>query len=352
MVSKSLLPSLLKKQLTYTPTPQHFYTFFSDSWQPSHCSLSDPTSSISHHEPLQSLHLITWNIDFMAPYPQARMSAALSHLQHLISSIPSTSATVILLQEMQESSRPWASDQNPNDLTQLKTAPWIQEKFHLSDVDTGSWASSYGTVTLVDRRLVVKQVARLPFVSEFGRDALFVDVGLGGGDDKVLRLCNVHLDSMAGAMRPLQWKALAQLLHPRADARLHESVAASVVAGDCNANQQRDGMEPVENGFRDAYLECGGVEGEEEGQTWGFQSLRWERWGRKRLDKICFWGDVQVSALERVGVDVKVGEERVVKELEELGELPFATDHHGLMGVFSVKDGLQTIDLADEKADS
>jgi tyrosyl-DNA phosphodiesterase 2 len=350
MVSKSLLPSLLKKQLTYTPNPQPFYTFLSNRWQPSHCSLSDTTSNPSHHESLQSLHLITWNIDFMAPYPQARMSAALSHLHNLISSIPPTSAPIIFLQEMQESSRLPPSPQDANDLTQLKAAPWIQERFHLSDLDTGSWASSYGTVTLVDRRLHLKQVARLPFVSEFGRDALFVDVGLAGGDEKALRLCNAHLDSMAGAMRPLQWKALAQLLHPQDDPMLNESVVASIVAGDCNANQPRDGAEPMENGFRDAYLECGGVEGEAEGQTWGFQSLRWERWGRKRLDKICFWGDVQVSALERVGVDVKV-EERVVKELEELGELPFATDHYGLMGVFAVKDGLRTIDLANEEAE-
>jgi tyrosyl-DNA phosphodiesterase 2 len=79
--------------------------------------------------------------------------------------------------------------------------------------------------------------------------------------------------------------------------------------------------------------------------------LGWERWGRKRLDKICFWGDIQVSALDRIGIDVKVGEERVVKKLEELDELPFVTDHYGLMGVFAVKDGLQTIASAEEKAE-
>lgn len=272
----------------------------------------------------------------MAPYPRSRMSAALAHLHDLVGKIPPTSATVIFLQEMQEYSQFGNDESAANDLTQLKNAAFVREKFHMSDLDGGNWRSDYGTVTLVDRRLDVRQVARMPLVSEYGRDALFVDVGLGEEKrDKVYRLCNVHLDSMAGSARPAQWESLAGLLQ-------HENLAASIVAGDCNANLPRDKAAPQDNGFRDAYLECGGVEGKEEGATWGFHSTHWKRYGRKRLDKVAFWGDLKVKSLERIGVQVKVGEERVVKELEKLGKLPYATDHYGLMAAFNFPDGLSS----------
>lgn len=273
------------------------------------------------------------------------MSAALTHLSSVLTTIPSTSAIVIFLQEMQESeSGTPDSEKHANDLTQLQTADWVRDLFHMTDVDTGNWdGASYGTVALVDRRLQIEQVSRLPFVSEFKRDALVVDVRLSAGEatGSIFRLCNVHLDSMSGTMRPIQWKGLADLAQPRPDEGTNSRVVAGIVAGDCNANQRRDRSEPQDNGFRDAYLELGGVEDDGEGVTWGVQSVK-SRFGPKRLDKIVFWGDLHVSSLERVGVDVKVEEERVVKELEKLGELPFATDHFGLMGVFTVEGGLAT----------
>lgn len=287
----------------------------------------------------------------MASYPRARMSAALTHLSSVLTTIPSASAVVIFLQEIQESENGMPnSEQEANDFTQLRNADWVRELFHMTDVDAGNWdGASYGTVTLVDRRLSIEQVARLPFVSEFQRDALFVDVRLSGGEEteSILRLCNVHLDSMSGEMRPIQWKGLADLLQPYPDDGTNDRIAASIVAGDCNANQPRDRTEPQDNGFRDAYLELGGVEDDEEGATWGFQSIK-SRFGPKRLDKVVFWGNLHVSSLERVGIDVKVEEERVVRELEELGELPFATDHFGLMGVFTVEGGLATRDVVQE----
>jgi tyrosyl-DNA phosphodiesterase 2 len=124
------------------------------------------------------------------------------------------------------------------------------------------------------------------------------------------------------------------------------------VAGDCNANQPRDQTEPQNNGFRDAYLELGGTEGDEDGMTWGFQSLNWKRFGRSRMDKIGFWGEVEVKSLERIGVGVEVEDEGAREQLIEEGELPFVTDHYGLMGHFNIDNHLVTIDYEEEAGHS
>jgi tyrosyl-DNA phosphodiesterase 2 len=146
----------------------------------------------------------------MAEQPKARMASALSYLEGLVSSIPMSSAVVIFLQEMNEVLIPLSHV--PNDFTQLCQAPWIRRRFHMTDIDLSTTNSTYGQVTLVDRRLSVASVSRLPFVSEFERDAILVDIRLASDNNKMLRLCNVHLDSMHGSLRPIQWKALAKHL--------------------------------------------------------------------------------------------------------------------------------------------
>lgn len=334
-----MLSTLLEKQLSITPVSQPFFTFNYGDWHP-----SPPSSYPQANNPsFQSLYLLTWNIDFRAPYPRARMAAALAYLENLLTSIPSTSPVVIFLQEMQEQRLPLQNlsgqshhqpvddEQQADDLTQLRSAPWVQERFHLTDIDTAHWDASYGQITLIDRRLAVAQVSRLRLVSEFQRDAIMLDLYVQSHRDKRLRLCNVHLDSTYGSMRPIQWKGLAKQLQD-----LDAGVVSSVLAGDCNANQPRDKTEPQMNGFKDAYLELGGTEDDEEGITWGYQSVDWKRWGRKRLDKVVFWGDIHVRSLVRIGANVKVEDEKMARDMNDLDELPFVTDHYGLMSELQV----------------
>jgi tyrosyl-DNA phosphodiesterase 2 len=280
----------------------------------------------------------------MASRPQARMAGALNHLEELLSSIPAASAVVVFLQEMQEHRGQLQNFQDhARDIKQLCESPWVRQGFNLTDISTKNWDASYGQVTLVDRRLSITQVARLKFVSEYQRDAVLVDIPIASQQGKILRLSNVHLDSASGTMRPVQWKGIEKHLQD------HEAgVAASILAGDCNANQPRDKTEPQNNGFKDAYLELGGVEGEDEGATWGFQSTFWKRWGRQRLDKVVYWGDVTAKSLERIGVGVKLEDKSLVKELAKNDELPFVTDHYGLMSELSVKDGLRGVSDAEE----
>lgn len=266
------------------------------------------------------------------------MASALTYLEKLVSSIPSSSAIVIFLQEMVELKESLKdADQSASDLTQLCNTTWIRQRFHMTDIDSATWGAPYGQVTLIDNRLSVAHVSRLRFVSEYRRDAILVDIPVALEEKSVLRLCNVHLDSSYGSMRPIQWKAVAKHLQDQ-----ESGVVASILAGDCNANQPRDKAEPAENNFKDVYLELGYVEGNEDGATWGFQSAEAKRWGRQRLDKVVFWGDVKITSLERIGAGVKVEDSYVVKQLEELGELPFVTDHYGLLSELVIDAGMVT----------
>ncbi|KAF1842804.1 uncharacterized protein K460DRAFT_291214 [Cucurbitaria berberidis CBS 394.84] len=331
-----MLNTLLEKQLTYEPEPQPYFSFRNGYWSSVKPDVSFPRLAAGEGAPSKALRVITWNIDFMASHPRARMASALSHLEELVSQIPESCAVVVHLQEIMETSG--SDEQQANDLNQIMNAPWVRECFNLTDVDTSRLVAPYGQITLIDRRLAISNVSRMWFVSEYQRDALLVDIRLDTPQPRYLRLCNVHLDSSYGSMRPVQWSALAKHLQ-NAD----EGISASILAGDCNANQARDKTAPQEHGFKDAYLELGGIEGDDVGATWGFQSgVGASRWGHQRLDKEIFWGGVHVDRLERIGVGVQVGDERFRKALESEGEVAFVTDHYGLMGHFNLEDAMRT----------
>lgn len=287
-------------------------------------------------------------------------------------------SVVICLQELRQDVpidfghlRKQFDPQIADDLRQIAAAEWVQQRFDVSDLSTKHWRCGYNGVTLVDRRLAIVEVARLSFVSEYQREALMVDIVVkkpseasrqepetenGNADKKsVVRICNVHLDSMAGnpPMRPVQWKACMKYMQDKSD-----GVVAGIVAGDCNTNRIYDLTLPQENGFKDAYLELGGSEDDPKGLTWGPQS-RQTMFPHRRMDKVCFWQDeldgegapLQLKSLERIGVGVEVEDAVVVEQLAEAGCFGFVTDHYGLMADFKVNDGwaFRTYDLGSEE---
>ncbi|KAI3397251.1 hypothetical protein diail_11050 [Diaporthe ilicicola] len=366
MASPSLVARLIRKQLDeYTPQSQPYFSFSGSKWQRGRTPAAHEASAANEGARITHLRLLTWNIDFMAPFPQARMASALSYshmqsiyLQTLVEGIPAPTAVIICLQELRQD-MPINFDrlqksfdaQIADDLRQIASAPWVQDRFLVTDLTTDHWRCGYNNVTLVDRRLGIASVARLPFVSEYKREALLVDIAVkpSKGQDEpgqaesghsILRLCNVHLDSMAGKppMRPIQWKACAKYLQDES-----EGVVAGILAGDCNANQDYDLTQPKENGFKDAYLEMGGKEDDPEGHTWGPQSKK-SRFPHKRMDKVCFWQQERsegqallvLKSLEHIGVGVKVEDVSVSEKLDEEGWTDFVTDHYGLMAEFEV----------------
>ncbi|KAL1956879.1 hypothetical protein VTO42DRAFT_6727 [Malbranchea cinnamomea] len=316
----------------YQPRQQPWFQFDGDGhWQEaaSESAAAEDESADWDSEPVQKVRVLTWNIDAMIPFDRPRMAAALKHLESMVSSPPAPftadTPAIILLQEMRES-----------DLDMIQETPWIQKGFTITDVDSEHWPTSYGTTMLIDRRLTVANVFRVPWVSRFGRDGLFVDIHVPVADDRsrrLLRVCNTHLESLPSdqPIRPKQVAAAAEHLHA-------PEVHGAVLAGDMNAIQPSDRHIAAENKFKDAYLELGGVEDADEGFTWGYQCAEWMRlrFGCSRMDKVFYSGGFAARQLTRIGVDVRVEEEDVVRQMQQEGLGGWVTDHYGLMAELEI----------------
>lgn len=305
------------------PINQPWYYYKESSWE--------AVSSEKNAVPLQTdnksmsgsqLRLLTWNIDVMQSGTKIRMSAAITYLKGVVDATPTDQPLVIFLQEMCVS-----------DLKQLQNTEWIQKLFYITDLTSSDWDDPYyGTTTLVDRRLSISKVFRVHFRSQFGRDGLFVDINTGR-DNKVLRFCNTHLESLVSMppLRPPQLALAAKYLHA-VDAH------AGILAGDLNAIQPFDKTLHIDNDLQDAFLTIGGEEGQEEGFTWGYQSNEhsMKKYGPCRMDKVFFCGNVSVETLDRIGIGEKVEDSRR-EELQRLtGGLDWITDHYGLAVVFNI----------------
>lgn len=187
---------------------------------------------------------------------------------------------------------------------------------------------------LIPHTLPIKAVFRLHYLhTAMDRDALCVDVALPRG--RTLRLCTSHLESLRAnpPRRPAQLAVAAKLLH---------AAHAGVLGGDLNAIEPFDAALPAQHGLKDAYLESGGVEGAEEGMTWGQMAGKRERdrFGLCRMDKILFCGGVKLEGFGRFGMDVLMeGTEEEKKELMEHFEMekPWVTDHLGVRAEFRVE---------------
>ncbi|KAF2249818.1 hypothetical protein BU26DRAFT_290322 [Trematosphaeria pertusa] len=312
----------------YNPRPQTYWYYNGSSWISSSSSSSSilPAPAASPLSP-KALRLMSWNIDILVDFAEERMSAALSYLSDLVSSTPASIPVLIYLQEM-----------GTSDLRQIREAPWVQQRFYITDFDQTNWLFDLcGTTMLIDRRLKVSNVFRVPWYSALDRDGLFVDIPLSSNSSaeaKVLRLCNTHLESLVAdpPIRPVQMESAGKYLR-------EPQVAAALLAGDLNAIQPFDRTLHSENGLLDAYLELGGKEDSDDGYTWGYQvpqALR-DRFGCSRMDKIFFRGGLRAEKFERIGMGVKAAEEHRIS-MRDTGQEEYVTDHYGVMGDFTFVD--------------
>ncbi|SPQ27653.1 be34ec7d-0e68-46fe-bb6a-05f4e13c29ca [Thermothielavioides terrestris] len=303
------------------PARQEYFTFKDGLWHP--VEVQGSTIPPGSETPASfQFSVLSWNIDFMRPHGDARMTGALQHLHSLTSRHAQPS--VIMLNEMTE-----------GDLKLIKSADWVREHYNITDASPGHWESpGYGTTMLVPRALPIKDVFRMHYErTAMQRDALCVDVPLPRG--RTLRLCTTHLESLKARppLRPAQLAAAARLLR---------EAHAGVLGGDLNAIEPFDRTLHAENGLRDAYLDSGGVEGAEEGMTWGQMAGRRERdrFGLSRMDKILFCGGVRLLGFERFGMDVLMeGTEEERQELMDQWamEKPWVTDHLGVKAEFHIE---------------
>ncbi|KAJ8110131.1 hypothetical protein OPT61_g6945 [Boeremia exigua] len=321
-----------RRDAFYQPKPQTYFAYDPEKqWVPSPLTHDHFTAS----KPPYTIRLISWNIDMLVPFGNERMAVALQHLETLVHSASTDTAVVIFLQEMTSS-----------DLNLITSSPWIQSRFNVTDKDASSWKISYyGTTILLDARLSIVKVFRVPFPSKFSRDGLFVDIAVSKPPPsaehtpKFLRLCNVHLESLIAdpPVRPDQLSIAAEYLHA-------PDVACALLAGDLNAIEPFDRTLHTENNLQDAFLSLGGKEDSDEGYTWGYQvpaEMR-KKFGCSRMDKILFCGDVNVKSFDRIGIDVKVPD-----KVKQAGEQMWVTDHYGVMGEFEINGDWV---LSDDKA--
>lgn len=306
------------------PHRQSYYTYneSQSTWDASDGATNNALKAAGS---FTTLSLLTWNIDFMLPFTSQRMTAALKYLQSVIfegTGREPRESTIVFLQEMLVS-----------DLKLLQATKWVQDHFHLTDLDSTHWESGYyGTVSLIDKRSSIKDVFRVHYsATKMERDGLFVDLEIDG---KVIRCCNTHLESLVASppLRPEQMETAAKHMHD-------QSVHASVLAGDLNAIQPFDRTLHADNGLKDAFIELGGDENSDEGHTWGQQAqthLR-EQFGTSRMDKFFYCGGLQVKKLDKIGLDVEVDEEQDRESLRQQGlERGWVTDHLGLKAEFDV----------------
>ncbi len=121
-----------------------------------------------------------------------------------------------------------------------------------------------------------------------------------------------------------------------------DNVYGAAAAGDFNAIQDFDRTLHSANKLKDAYLELGGDEDDaENGHTWGQQAgtVKRERFGTSRMDKVYYCGGLKCTRFERFGMDVELdGDESERQKILELGfERPWITDHLGVMAVFETE---------------
>ncbi|KAL6715763.1 hypothetical protein ACLMJK_006724 [Lecanora helva] len=288
----------------FDPKPQPFYAHSGGQWRRA-------STSRATHAVLPCIKLFSWNIDCQMFESQARMTRALEYLHELISALPTTTTTIIHLQEMTSS-----------DLQIIQETDWVQLYYHITDINTQNWLSNYGTITLVDRRLHISNVFRIPYRSDMGRDALFVEIE--DSAPTTLRFCNTHLESLKEGepLREPQMKLASRYLKD-------PTVDGGVIAGDFNAIGESDATLHEKSGLKDAFLEGGGEEGSEEGMTWGMHYSMGGKYPLSRMDKMFFCGKAKVENYEKMGAGIKI---------DSPGRSRFVTDHLGLMADMIVDD--------------
>jgi tyrosyl-DNA phosphodiesterase 2 len=142
-------------------------------------------------------------------------------------------------------------------------------------------------------KLMLDRVFRMELPSRYGRDALCLDVANAATPDAVVRLLNVHLDSLDSHFRRvLEMHVLANLLRePRC--------SGGIIAGDFNAIYPEDHMLVDEHELLDAWVALHGST-RPDGATWGVGVELEGKLKAGRLDKVIMLGlkPVEIEVLQ------------------------------------------------------
>lgn len=299
----------------------------------------EPDDHINHLQRGSVLKVVSWNIDAFSFCPGIRTSSALGHLQEVFGTVPGH--LVVMLQEVCHES-----------LQAILESSWVQRNFVLTNVDPpqslykeisgGSFilrdlywkAELYFTLIMIPKDLGIVNCFRVPFVTQMGRDALFVDLPISTSgrrtkSNESLRLCTTHLESLwsGKAYRPSQLAMISAFLKgPRA---AESRIIAGLVGGDMNAiDRSEHTLHQVSDiNLKDVWEDIPAPPvpvlkpfkkdtsyGRAKGNTWGYQSKS-KAGERKRMDKFFYTGLMETVALTepqdvtgrlgRVGISLK-----------------------------------------------
>jgi tyrosyl-DNA phosphodiesterase 2 len=294
-----------------------------------------PTLPRSRHVQ-ETLTLTSWNIDAFSPRPGARASRILSHILG-----GPNSTDIVFLQEVTRGVRAsllreasvfsgfFATD--AEDETSFEGVPFatmtLLSRARFTSVEEETAKKRGGEGTEGRRKLVLGPVSRVKLPSKYRRDALCVDIlsespTSSGRVLRLLRLLNVHLDSLADTIhyRVKQMRILAGILR-------EDGYGRGIIAGDFNATTAEDEGLVDENGLEDVWVALHGRK-EPGGVTW---APRRDGLQPRRLDKVAMMGlrATKIEVLRPGAIEVP----RPGKEDYEIGW----SDHCGLRCSFKME---------------
>ncbi|OAL44039.1 hypothetical protein IQ07DRAFT_649487 [Pyrenochaeta sp. DS3sAY3a] len=267
---------------------QPFYTYVDCDWTPVNPKAppkkdNQPGVMTTDSPPgFKSIYVITWSMNTDIS-KDGEMKQVLSCLETEVNKVPKDAAVVINLQVL----RDWGIQYEPRNLKDIKSTPWVQERFNLTAVDKTAWEFSKrrkgfgfeveGLLTMSDCRMAVVDVFQLPLVTlgEEERSALVLSVSIELKKDdpnsekkqiapaqEYMHFANVqinqdHLDLQRAQMMGLYHQLLAN----------SSTYTSTVIAGVCGMRWKDPQKEPLMYGLRDASLELGHIPGDPEQNT-------------------------------------------------------------------------------------
>ncbi|KAF9552421.1 hypothetical protein CPC08DRAFT_276208 [Agrocybe pediades] len=263
-----------------------------------------PPRPANRHTVGEQLSITSWNINAS---PSRRIERSQLILDHTLGP---KSSDIIFLQEVASDVRHYVLDD-----------PRVRSRFLTSDAqnDTDFKGVPFATMTLLSKdrfaspllaekkdrsdgkgegegegksKMMLHSTFRMTLPSRYGRDALCVNFYDPATPGNVLRLLNVHLDSLDSSFRRTYEVYLLNRL-------LRESgCSGGVIAGDFNAIEPEDLTLVEKHGLVDAWVKLYGCTTGDEGATWGVGVELEDGLKPSRLDKVVMLG------LEPVDIEV------------------------------------------------
>lgn len=240
----------------------------------------------------QTLSLTSWNIQAPRSKPVARCGLILDHIFK-----GPKFPDIIFLQEVASSARQFLLSDHRVRSSFLTTDAEDETSFKGVPFATMTLLSSkrFGSPLLAGEeekgegeggsKIVLDSVFRTELPSRYGRDALCVNIATPAAPGQVLRLFNVHLDSLDSQFRrALQMMVLAGLLR-------EPGCSGGIIAGDFNAILPEDHALVDEHELVDAWVALhGSTTGPDGGATWGVGVELRDGLKPGRLDKVVMLG--------------------------------------------------------------